>query len=335
MSAFFDYFSFSVRVTGDLSDCVQTLSAYLATITSDLGQDGPGMYFYSQTMRFPGALLAFGGDYQKNTVYISITGQGCSYSSLDDLRMLVNQARRFGVVVPKRFDLAVNVPLFAAYYDILNDLSSLLLSSRVTKMKMVEEHKLYQGMVSDRVSGTLYFGSRQSPRMTRVYMKYLTDELGQTEPVTRIEIECKEGWAVRVLELFCPDSGSEVFGPSYILAALSRDYIDVEHFVSISDDIGHEVVARITYPVRARARSRAAWLLSMAGCIDDVRQVYGMQIIRDLVLNGWMARGFRGTRPLPRPQTPSSNTGVQLVLEDLDTINQKLSESAPSDYFFS
>lgn len=309
LNAFFDYFAFTVKLNdgGSMDEAVASLRRVLRSQLEDEGKDARGLYFYSYSVRFEGALLCWGGEYQKDTILVSITGEGCRHFDADTLRGLIVSMSYYGDIRAKRFDLAIDIEGFDTYYRVKQDIELLFISNRVKTLSHYETKDLSTGEIT---GGTLYFGSRTSPRMTRLYMKERRDGA----KVTRIEIEAKEGWASQVLNYFMLSNDVSV-----IMLALCRDYINIENFVVVNGTREIE----ITYPKKERQQDLALWLVrGVSGSLAMACKVYGREFILSLLSMGWGKKKLPGVPPLH--ETPVSNTGVQISDAELQELNDLL-----------
>ena len=175
-----DYLSFTVA-GGDVGAIVLEAQAFLGVpVVEDRGR---GLFGYRSSVDLGGyGIVAYGGEAQRGTIFVSITGEGCR--RIADLGRVRTWAESLGARITRLdiaaddFDsVAVDIPrAIAAWRDGL-----FKVGGRPPKARCIDDFGSGEGR-------TLYVGSRQGGKLCRVYEK--GKQLGDTESAwIRAEVE--------------------------------------------------------------------------------------------------------------------------------------------------
>jgi DNA relaxase NicK len=240
---------------------VDELSRYLSVDISDWVH-GAGYLGYQYSYRLDGSVIAWGGDSQRGTLLLSLSGGSLSafgywgvVAFLRDIRSKFPSVRiRF-----TRIDLAVDVPgSLWRHFDTAEHVYRRLLDGRIQRVDIVSNYRHVVDptqraqWVED--GHTCYIGSRESERMMRVYAKTLYDGT----KVTRFELELKDRYAQVVGYLMLD---SRVFSSIYLWA--------IDSMIRLSDLIDFSTarsLPTVSLPKRRQA-SRYRWLMMVAGAV--------------------------------------------------------------------
>lgn len=290
----FDYLGLTLRPSEGCTPLI--VAAHLAAYLKEDFEKDRGLMHYDYSLRFPTSrsMVLYGGIHQKDTVHIVISGMGCRSLGDKGIRSFCEYLGLCGAVTCARVDIAVDVAGLDWRREI-TDITQYVVSPYVKKRKEVITANLKDSKVFD--SRTLYFGSRQSQKMVRIYGK-VTDDT--QEPYTRCEIECKQEFAEALYTSFMAQS------TIHTLAVQAFDqFFAVEGFLNISLTGLHVPLDIIA---RRRVGRSVAWALSCSGALTAIMAYYGQQNFMNMLKEREMDRRLakkRGGR-----KTPVGNTGV-------------------------
>lgn len=311
----FDYLGLTLHPSEGVTAMIVAahLSAYLK---EDFDRD-KGLKHYDNSYRFPtsASMVLYGGVHQKGTIHIVLSGMGCRALGEKGIRSFCDYLQECGRVVCARLDIAVDVAGLDWRREI-SDIAQHVISPYVQKRKEVITANLRDVNTFD--SRTLYFGSRQSPRMVRIYGK-LADE---QEPYTRCEIECKQELAQGLYGAFMASGAVQ----GLAVAAFDQ-FFAVETFLGVE-------LTKLDVPLdiieRRRVGRSIAWALSCSGALTSILAYYGqsnfLNMLKEREIDRKMAKS-RGKR-----KTPVGNTGVTNINFPTPTGFTDTGEMIPPDF---
>jgi len=215
----FDYLGLTLHPSEGVSPIVVAahLSAFLG---EDFEKGRAGLRGYDASYLCPTTrcTVLHGGLAQRGTIHIIITGSGCRVLGETKIRSLCDYLDTCGALSCTRMDIAIDV-VGLDWRREVSDIAQYVVSPFVRMYKEVSTRDLKSPAVLE--SRTLYFGSRESERMVRIYGKQ-TDE---GEDYTRCEIEVKADLAAAYFSAYMVDTGRTV--RQLAVSAFDR-FFDVE-----------------------------------------------------------------------------------------------------------
>jgi len=186
LEAFIDWLEFTLFELNDLDYITYLL---LGMTEGDFVQMPKGKQGYKKQLCAPGVTILSQGTPEMGT-HIIITGRGCRYfEQADDLIDLIHRVKEYKHSFT-RIDLALD-DRSGRIIDLKKILSSVEKNHYSTRWKGYTKIDKFETKNNEQVGQTLYFGSRQSLLMMRVYKKGLEQESKTDKEWTRLELELK------------------------------------------------------------------------------------------------------------------------------------------------
>lgn len=179
LSVLIDFLNFSVP-GGDEKKIIRRLSGFLGVQPEDRGR---GLHGYTRSFDFQGyAIVAYGGERQRGTVYVSINGAGCA--RIKNWEALRHWAQGMNAVI-RRCDVAAD-DLAGRYFTVADGVAAykrgdFQLTGRPPKAKLIDD-------LGNKTGRTLYVGERSAGKSFKLYEK--GKQLGDANSKwARVEVE--------------------------------------------------------------------------------------------------------------------------------------------------
>lgn len=291
----------SVVLSDDRQEIIDYLVKRLSEVLVSEFQSAGGVHGYEFSKRSDGVVIAYGGESQKNTLLLSLSGSACSVLGWYGASALVRALLKFSGVTVKfsRVDLALDVVgEWWQYFDHPDRVFERLHDRRIKSVTIVNNYERQDeplnvmGAENWIISGhTTYIGSRTSERFMRIYKKLKDDG----SKVTRFEYELKERYALVVGSMMLHGN---TIAEAYIFA--NTKHIDISDIYDLSVVCDEEPCQSLP---RKKVTSRFQWLMSVSSALVDF-----MNAEPDM----WATVLHEGMR-----KSPVGNTGVHFSEDEM------------------
>jgi hypothetical protein len=254
----------SIVLDDDREEIIEYISTRLSEVIASQCKIAGGVHGYEQSRRGEGWVLAWGGEFQRNTLLLSLSGEACNVLSWYGCAALCRALiKRFSVKLKfSRVDLALDVVgEWWQYFDSPDRVFELLQDARVKTVEIINDYERQVDLSGYTenwiVTGhTTYIGSRTSERFMRIYKK----DKDTGEHVTRFEYELKGRYASVVGAMLL---GGELLGSAYIFANVN--HIDLTSIYDLT--VLYDAPA-LSLP-RRKERRTFQWLMSLSKLIYE------------------------------------------------------------------